>query len=66
MHFGSVPTSMLAVFELVKALISENMYGMRSTYVVHRFLKQKVVVRIQKRSSGRKSVHEHVYITICC
>ena len=34
MQSGSVPTSMLAVFKLVKPLITANMYGMRCTSVV--------------------------------
>ena len=67
MHCGSVPTSILAVFKLVKTLITANMYGMRSTSVVHRFVKRKVVVKHAKN----KSLHEkyalaHVYITVCC
>ena len=31
-HSGSVPISMLAVFKLVRVLMSANMYGIRSTY----------------------------------
>ena len=58
---GSVPTKVLAVFKLVKALTSANTYGMRSTWVVHRFLKQKVVVRTQERSLGRKNMYEHIF-----
>ena len=65
--FSSVPTSMLAVFQLVKTLISANMYKMRSTCVVHRFLKRKVVVNHKERSFCTKEYAlAHVYITACC
>ena len=62
MNSGIVTTEMLAVFKLVKALISANMYGMRSTCVVRRFLKGKVAVRTQGRNFGIKSMYEHMFI----
>ena len=37
MHCGSVPTPMLAVFNLVKTVISANMYVMHPTSYVHPF-----------------------------
>ena len=48
MQYCSVPISMVVVLKLVKTLISVNMYGMRSTSVVHRFVKQKLVARNTK------------------
>ena len=66
MHFGSVPTSMLAVFKLVNTLISAIMYGMRTC----------VVSSISETESSSKHTrtklwHEdyalaHIYITVCC
>ena len=61
-HSGSVPASMLAVFKVAKTLISANMYGMHSTCVVHRFLKQKIVVSTQEKSFGMKCMHQHTSI----
>ena len=57
MHYGSVPTLMLAVFKLVKTLITANLCGMRSTCDVHRLFNLKVVVSIEERSFGMKSMH---------
>ena len=66
MHSGNVPTSMLAVFKLLKTLISANMYGMH-LHVVHRFLKWKVVAKHTKAQFSRESnALAHVYITVCC
>ena len=62
MHSGSVPTYMLAVFKLAKALISANMYGMRSTCVVHRSLKWKIHLRRKKRSFGIKVCMSTLYV----
>ena len=56
-HPGGVPTSILAVFKLVKTLISEKIYGLCSTCAVHRFLKRKMVVGTQEQTFGMKSVH---------
>ena len=64
MHFGSVPTLMLAVCKLIRILISANMYGMHPTCVVHQFLKQKVVVSTQERSFGIKVMHEHMFVLL--
>ena len=54
MHSGSVPTFMLAVFKLVKTLISANLYKNRSTSDAHQPVKPKVVVSTQQRSVGMK------------
>ena len=45
LHSGIMLTSMVDVPKLLKTLIIANMYGMHSTSVVHRFLKQKIVVK---------------------
>ena len=65
MHYGSVPTAMLAVFKPVKGLISANMYGMCTICVVHRFLKRKVVVKHKHNFFGMKVRLTHVYMTVC-
>ena len=62
LHSGSVPTTMLAIFKLVRVLISANMYGFRSTSVVHQPVKPKVVVSTQQRSFGMKCMHEHMFM----
>ena len=62
MHSTSVFTSMLAVVKLVMILISGNMYGKRSTCVVHQFRKQKVVFSTEERSFGMKSIDYHMFI----
>ena len=66
MHSGSVPTLMLAIFKLVKAIIPENMNGMRSTCVAHRFLNLKVVVTTQEQIWHEMYALAHVYLTVCC
>ena len=57
LHSGGVPRLMLAVFTLVKVLISANMFGMRSTSVAHQTVIQKVVMSTQQRSFGMKYMH---------
>ena len=61
MDSGSVPTLMLALFKIVKELISANM---RSSCVAHQFLKQKVVVSTQELSFGMKVCIDHACITM--
>ena len=56
-HSGGVPTLMLVVFKIVKVLISANMYGMRSTSVLHQTVIPKVVVSTLQRSFGMKYMH---------
>ena len=57
MHSGGVPTLMLAVFKLVKMLISKNLYKNRSISVAHQPMKPKGVVSTQQRSFGVKDMH---------
>ena len=45
MHSGSVPTLILAVFNLSRMLVAENMYTVHCTSVVHQFVTQEVVVK---------------------
>ena len=57
MHFGSDPTLMLALFNLVKTLSSAILYKNRPTSVVHQPVKSKVTVSTQQRSLGMKYMH---------
>ena len=67
MHSGSIHTSMLVIFNLVRKLISVYMYGMRSRGVIHRHLKQKVVVKHTKmKILHYKYALTHVYLTVRC
>ena len=51
-----VPTSISALFKLVKTLISANMHGMCSTCVVHQLMKQKLVESKLEQRFGMKSM----------
>ena len=67
MHSGGVHTLMLAVFNLVKMLISTNMYSNRSTSVAHQPMNEKVLVSVQET----KLWHEvyalaHAFVTVSC
>ena len=49
-------------FPSLKTLVTANMYGMRSTNIVHRFVKPKA----KTKSSHEKYALAHVYITVYC
>ena len=67
MHSGSVPTSMLAVFKLVKTLISANMYGMRSTCACTSISETESSSKhTRTKLCIKKYALAHVYITVCC
>ena len=65
MHSCSVPTSTLVVFKPLNILMSANMCGIRSTGVVHRFLKWKVVVKHTKHFLQENYALAPVYIIVC-
>ena len=61
MHSGSISTLMLAVYKLVKTLISENLCKNRSTSV-HQPGNLKVVVSTKQRSFAMKYMHYHLFM----